>query len=140
MSKKEIIAHIIFLLSPFLISGLMVVSLLIGNTNLTDALIFIVEVYAAIFLLACSYVYFKMDKQNIASNVEASIVRLYPTIAAMVFGWIFLFPFMSREFGMWDSQFLNLFATLAMAYFIFFFLIGVYHLTSLLLPGKKVHS
>jgi len=138
--------HLLFLLSPVLIFLIFVIGTL-GNVAtindhiaFVDIMIIIIRVYTVIFMLASSYIFFRLRRLKLTSNWDVFITNGYPIASSTFFGWMFLLPFMRQTVGMWDIDFLNMMVTLILGYAAFFFLVGMYELIALFMPSQKAQS
>jgi len=133
--------HLLFLLSPFVVIGATVTFISVGYDRLADIMVIVLKGYSVVFFLVSSYFVFRYGKWDLESKWDRFVIRNgYPGGATIFFAWLFLLPMMKNVVGMWESQFLNMLVTLALGYFVFYFLIGVYHLISLLFQNEKIHS
>ena len=144
--EQNISYHILFLLSPIFIFLLFLLATLGGFGTLNqqimvgDLLINIISVYAVLFLLICSYIFFSLRRLKLTSGWDNVIINGYSIGSSTFFAWIFLLPFIKKTVGMWNIEFLNMMVALILGYAAFFLLVGLYEVLSLFFTGQKMQS
>lgn len=141
MTDQKVLYHFLLVFSPLIFFFIFLLALLFDIIVLIDISISFIKGYAIFFIIVCSYIVFRYRNQEIKSKWMSFLIKGgYPIAASTCFAWLFLLPLMRQTVDMWDIQFLNMLVTLALGYFVFYFLIGLYHLISLPFQSKKVHS
>lgn len=138
--EKSKSLHFLFFGSPIIIFVVFIIAALYGTMELADAMILITRIYAVLFLLISSYIFFRLRRLELTSNWDIFLTNGYPITSSTFFGWMFLLPVMKETVRMWDIDFLNMIVTLTLGYGAFFFLVGVYELIALFMPSQKAQS
>lgn len=140
MSKRKVVLHVLFLISPLLFFGCIVVPFMFSDyMETTEMLIAVFRGYTAVFFLISSYMFYRLGKfEEMRSFWDGFIRNGYPIGASTLFAWVILLPLMKKTVGMWDSQFLNFVITLILGYAVFFFFIGLYEVLSLIFKNKQL--
>lgn len=130
--------HLFFLLSPFVIIGIVITFISIGYDRSAEIAIIVLEGYFVLFFIVSSFLVFRFRKSKFESDWNRFLIRNgYPIGSTILFAWLFLLPIMKAIVGMWDSTLLNFIVTFALSTFGFYFLIGIYSMASNIVRNKN---